>query len=70
MRILSSYQKLKTKVAEQELAYKKLRSDFKKYANKDFAITTFYDVTFRNEDEFERMLWSGNSGFESEINNG
>ena len=67
MKILSSYQKLKTKVAEQELAYKKLRKDFKKYASKDFTITTLYDTTFKNEDEFERMLWSGNSGFEKDI---
>ncbi|CAK0771590.1 hypothetical protein CCP3SC1AL1_570007 [Gammaproteobacteria bacterium] len=57
----SSYQKLKRKIEEQELAYKKLRSDFKKYYNNDFQTKTMYDLQFKMEDDFEQLIWGGKS---------
>jgi len=63
MRIKSSYQKLKDKVAEQELAYKNLRADFRKYHNGDFQTQTLYGMQFKMEDEFERQIWAGDSSY-------
>lgn len=55
----SSYQKLKAKIVEQEMAYKKLRDDFKKYHSGDFTIQTQYGMQFNMEDAHEAQLWLG-----------
>lgn len=70
MKIQSSYQKLKTKIEEQDKAYKKLKADFKKYHNGDFQTKTLYGAQFKMEDDFEQLIWSGNLGWEGEVKNG
>ena len=67
MKILSSYQKLKQKIVEQDLAYKKLREDFRKYHNGDFQTQTQYGIQFKMEDDTERAMWFGDSAYKKDI---
>lgn len=56
----TSYQKQKRLLKESEDRYKELYADFKKFYEGDPTTVLTYSVTFKMQDGFERMLWSGN----------
>jgi N utilization substance protein B len=53
IKLLSSYQKLKQKISEQEKEYKNLKNDFRRYAKGDFMVKAHYDSMFKFEDDLE-----------------
>lgn len=40
---------------------KKLRNDIRKIINGDLETILIYKVTFKNEEEFEKMIWIGST---------
>lgn len=63
MKKLSSYQKLKQKIVEQEKEYKNLKNDFKRYAKGDFGVKAHYDAMFKFEEDLEKQIWAGSPSF-------
>jgi hypothetical protein len=59
IKLLSSYQKLKQKISEQEKEYKNLKNDFRRYAKGDFMVKAHYDSMFKFEDDLEKQVWLG-----------
>lgn len=62
-KILSSYQKLKQKIADQEKQYNKLYEEFRKYHNGDFQTIQYWTSNFLFQKELEKALWYGSTSF-------
>jgi len=57
----TSYQKLKRELKESQDAYKNLYDKFRSYSKGNIFVVTEWDCRFKMEDDFERMIWMGDS---------
>lgn len=65
----NSYQKLKDKIVSLEKDKRELKSDLRKVVmDNHFETKGKWYVIFRFEDDFENMVWNGDSTFNSQNN--